>query len=101
MTAFRPAAPAVAARTADVPQQLFLVSDIFLFDRRHLSVPTCTSRKLPRTAAVKDGRRPPKGFILDGGEHGSSLALSGGVKNALSASVHVDIPACGHVRITT
>lgn len=33
----------------------YLRGDIFLFDRRHLSAPTCKTSTLPRTAAVKDG----------------------------------------------
>jgi hypothetical protein len=52
--------------------------------RSHSSVPTRALTRLPRAAAVKDGRllRPPAGLVLDGREHGGRL-------------VCVAIDACG------
>ena len=43
--------------------------------RSHSSVPTRALTRLPRAAAVKDGRflRPPEGLVLDGREHGGRL----------------------------
>jgi len=43
-------------------------------------VPTCRGAVTPRTAAVKEGRRPPPEAarsVLDGGEPGVTLAVVG------------------------
>src|ERR1700680_3593007 len=70
-------------------------------------VPTCISPVTPRADAVKDGRRPPPEAarsVLDGGEHGVTLALVGtapGVVVGFTQAFHAGIASSRLLRVLT